>query len=266
MAAGILAATPLHMAVLVMTTLAAASFLRDLLANRLPDVWGLLPLQLGIVFAAAWRLTRYRVAVRSTIGLVLALTTIAVAVVGEARQGLNVAQAGQGIAGMAERFSSVSRELTTSPVLSRDEPGTRDVLTVVRFLTACTAPSDRLFAFAFIPELFYLTGRGFAAGYPAFGPDRHASHEIQQLGIDRWRRQSVPYAVAYEETLAQHQQWFPLIGEELQRRYEPVASIAATPYRKALIVFAERNRRAVSTYEPLGTPCLVSRSAWRSGR
>src|SRR5688572_524188 len=251
-------------AVAVMTALAAASFLRDSLLTRLADIWGLLPLLLAGVVAHAWRSRRHALA-RASIAVVLAFTACSVAIVGHVAEELNVAQADRGLAGLYERLLYVTRDLQAPPSSARPVEGRPDARTVAPLLAACTDESDRVLAFAFMPELFYLAGRGFAAGYPTFYLGRHAGDTAQRFGLARWRSQSVPYAVAYEEELEDLSRSFPLIAEELERRYEPVFKTEAGNVRGPLIVFAERAARlSPSEAESAGAECLIAEAPTRA--
>jgi hypothetical protein len=112
----------------------------------------------------------------------------------------------------------------------------------------------------FAPEIYYFTERGFAAGHVAFLGGYYGTPGDQQLAIARWNRQSVPFALMFESQEPEMASAFPYIVRELERRYVRVARIPDNEGgRSAMLIFAERSRQAVSTYEPMGAPCFVER-------
>jgi hypothetical protein len=186
------------------------------------------------------------------------LTTAAVIVVGHVREELNAAGLVNGPRTVAERFQVTTRDLLSFPPSWDAHTAEAASPSVEAYLATCTNPTDRVLVFAFMPELLYFIERGFAAGYPGFVRGHHAGEAVQRLGVARWRSQSVPYAVAYEiqGDLARS---FPILVEELNRRYVPVYRTAPIQDRGALLVFAERGRKAERTYQPFGAPCFAPR-------
>jgi hypothetical protein len=234
-----------------LTLLVAATFLRAPLSERVADVWGPLPIALAcaiapVSFRAGWG---RRVAAVAAVVL-LAVTGLSVVVVGRAPA-------------MLRRVDVVTRELGTSQARTRAAEDARggdpDAVT---YLFACTAPTDRILALLFAPEIYYLTERGFAAGHVAFLGGYYGAQGDQQLAIDRWKRQSVPLALMFEGQEVEMASAFPYIIRELERRYVRVARIPDNETgRGALLIFAERGRAAASTYEPLDAPCFVDQAS-----
>lgn len=207
---------------------------------------------LALVMTGGLRTVRWPSAARLVGVAAVAVTAIAVLLVGNVREELSKSGLIQGPVRAAQRVNEVTRELT--PEVDGNMRGERGA--IAAYLAACTTPSDRLLAFAFLPEVFYATDRGFAAGYPTFVEGHHAGLFEQRLGIARWRAQSVPYAIAYEQQYPELASSFRLMGDELRRRYEPVYKATNGDRRGPLMVFAERNRPVQATYAPLGTPCF----------
>ena len=249
--------TPSLAALTIMTTLATPVFLRNALSARIPDIWGLLPLLLACVLASIPRVGGWRPVFRVASALVLVVTAGAVLVAGNTREEFNWAALTTGPASIAERFRHVTRELTTpQDALKHLMQGDGAAGTPVAYVALCTRPSDRLLVFSFAPELFWATQRGFAAGYTTFVPGHHVSDSEQQLGVARWRSQSVPLVIVFEREYAEMAEAFPLIADELRRRYWLVHRSELGNDRGALMIFAERGRTVESLYEPLGTPCF----------
>ncbi len=250
--AGRSSAGPVMAALTVMTGLAASTFLRENLSVRIADIWGLVPILLALVIVDGQRLVRRRAVARLIGVAVVGVTAVAVVLTGNIREEFTKSGLTAGPARMAERFREVTRELSAPP--NENEQGDRR--SIFAYLAACTTRSDRLLAFAFLPDLFYITDRGFAAGYATFVLGHHAGLFEQHRGIARWRAQSVPFAIAYELQYPVLTGSFQLIGDELRRRYEPVYRAETGNRLGPLVVFAERNRPVEAIYEPLGTPCF----------
>jgi hypothetical protein len=241
---------PIITALTVMTALASSTFLREVLSVRLADIWGLTPILLGLILPTHRYSVRFRGAARLLAVTILSLTAGAVVVIGNVREELDFAGVFAGPQRVVDRLTQVTNELAAVPDPVR-------VGSAAAYLTSCTAPSDRVLIFGFIPELFYTIQRGFAAGYPTFVRGHHAGAREQRLGIDRWRTQSVPYALTYEHEYPLLAQSFNLIADELRQRYAPVYRFETGGDRGALIVFAEQSRPVESTYAPIGTPCFA---------
>lgn len=242
-------------ALTVMTALASSTFLRTALPVRLADVWGLLPLLLAIAIPAAWLATRWRRILRGATIVTLLITAAAAALVGNAREEMAVARLWEGPAAIIERLQTVTRTLAVTWPDGALPPGPNHQ-PVVSYLAACTQPSDRILVFSFAPHLYYLTTRGFAAGYSTFVIGAHDSPEAQERALMRWRSQSVPYAVVFEGERELHDS-FPLIAAEIERRYTPVFRQPLDDDRIAMVVLAQRGRAPGSIYAPLQAPCLM---------
>jgi hypothetical protein len=247
------AAAPLG-ALTLMTALAAVSFQRIALDVRVPDMWGLLPMLLGVVLGALWHAHTRRCVARTSVVIVLLATTAAVAVIGNVREEFNVAGLTTGGQTVVDRFREVAHTLLTPPPpLPRPEEATEGSLHT--YVAVCTAPQDRVLVFATMPQLFYESRRGFAAGYYGFTLDFQNSDIEQRVGIARWRTQSVPLAFVHEHDLPLMTKSFRLLVAEMQRRYALAYQFDAVNDRGPLLVFAERSRLRTGTYRPLGAPC-----------
>jgi hypothetical protein len=73
-------------------------------------------------------------------------------------------------------------------------PGSGPVA-LVRYLRECTQPQDRVLASWFVGELFFFSGRGFAAGLPVVFGDHWSQPVYQERSLRLIQQQSVPIIV-----------------------------------------------------------------------
>jgi 4-amino-4-deoxy-L-arabinose transferase-like glycosyltransferase len=240
-----------------LSLLVAAAFLRSPLSERVADVWGPLPVALACAVASPAIASRPKRA--AAWAMLLVGTAWSVVVVGAAPAMLRESGVTRSPSAVVERWRSVTRVLSTSAARARAAEEARGGdPTAETYLFACSAPSDRLLALMFAPELYYFTQRGFAAGHVAFVVGYYGSQADQELAIARWSRQSVPFALMFEDQEREMASAFPFIVGELQRRYVQVARIPDNEGEHgAMLIFADRSRQGESTYEPLGAPCFV---------
>ena len=255
-----------------LSMLTAATFLRSPLSVRLADIWGALPITLAYALHLPPQ-TPGRRWLRASGGvaaaLVLGFTAFSVGVVGRVRDTFPATGVPRGPGAVLDRLDEVTRRLSTRAADERarelEQPD--EDRTVLTYLFACTRPSDRIFVFAFAPEIYYLTERGFAGGHVSFVVGYHGSDREQQLAIERWNRQSVPLALMVEDERREAERFFPRVARELARRYVAVHRIANwSGGAKPLLVMADRARTPVSTYGPLRLPCFAEKVSDRPRR
>ena len=116
----------------------------------------------------------------------------------------------------------------------------------------CTAESDRVLVTGYAPDLYYKSGRGFAAGRPYFlSTLGDAEHE--RFSVERLRRQHVPIVLAAGDP-ANDLAGFPAIQEHVQRHYRRAGQI---PYGDTTYaVFADVRTPQRCTYGDQRLPCF----------
>jgi hypothetical protein len=166
---------------------------------------------------------------------------------------------GAGLDGVRARTRSVHAWLIASPPVAawnRDEPG---IERLAWYVHQCTAPSDRVLALSYVPELFFMAARGFAAGQVRIQPGFYTSVQDQQSMIARIEARRVPIAItdpepAYTDDYVES---FPLLDTYLQKEYREIGTIDfGRGFRYRVLV-----RRALTpsgTYTLLGLPCFAA--------
>ena len=134
-----------------------------------------------------------------------------------------------------------------------------DLQRAAAYLRRCTRPTDRIFMGDNLPEIFYFADRPFAAGQVRYFSNFYSSPAQQREAIDRWRRQTVPIALApaaprFDDEFTID---YPLLAEHLRTRYRRAGSL---PIEGGTVVdvWVERSGTFV-TDEASGLPCQVMR-------
>jgi hypothetical protein len=245
--------------VAALALLMAAGILRGNLSSRLADVTEVV----GVL--AAW-LTALVLARRSRSGRSLARLAVALVFICTALSvgavedvSAQVAQSGieDGLPKAVARARAVRETLSGVPPITRLDAESPGMGRLARYIAACTVPSERVFAFAYAQELFFLSGRGFAGGHVWYMPGFYTSEGDQRLIVQRIRARTVPIAVIEPEPLysQQYRRDFPIVDQFLRDEYRE-AGIADLGGGVRFRVLARNDLQPLRTYEPLNLPCF----------
>ena len=231
------------------------SMLRDPLVTRVRDVVAPFALLLPFVLATLWTSARglpARVALRATAAALLVLALwgpAAAASFGDRLEGTRVSV---GWAGMRARAQELREELAPP----RERMG-RIEMPIADYLRECTAPGSRLLTLTFAPELFFFTGRGFAAGHDSLLPGFYDSPRHATLAIERLAAEDVPYVIADSELEEEMPAAHPRLSALVHERYREVARFAVAR-EKRLIVLADKSRQPARAFGDDHLPCFHS--------
>src|SRR6185295_13710565 len=136
-----------------------------------------------------------------------------------------------------------------------------------RYVNACTTPDDRVLALGYVPELFFMSARRFAAGHVWIQPRFFDSEADQALMIERIHRARVPIAITVPEPefTTEYVASFPQLTSMLASEYR---EIATTDFDRGFRfrVLARRDLTPSGTFQPGQLPCFGSRQPAVSGR
>ena len=124
-----------------------------------------------------------------------------------------------------------------------------------RYIYQCTAPTDRVLAANFLPELNFYSERGFAGGQVYLLVGWHATMTDQQLTVARLERQRVPVIILDEASQDATWAHFPLVAAHVREHYT-VAAISAFGGDRMYVVYVNRDLSPTGNYELLGLPCF----------
>lgn len=124
---------------------------------------------------------------------------------------------------------------------------------LTRYIYACTASTDRFLMSGYAPDVYYGSGRAYAAGRQSFLGNFAPSPREKAFSLDRLQRQRVPLVVIREDD-----------AEEFRTAYAAIASYIRQNYREAgevdgesgMLVFADRRLQPAGNYGDTGLPCF----------
>jgi len=161
------------------------------------------------------------------------------------------------------RGSEVARALATSPPIDViAPPGQTGQGALIRYVSACLKPTDRLLVAAQRAvnyRFYFYSGRGFAGGHPTLHPRLSSSLEDQQLTVTRLQMQSVPIVLVDLTQARPFESEFPLVHRYLMANHVAVQESSFGDARSNATVFrvlVDRRIPPTGVYEPLSLPCF----------
>lgn len=129
---------------------------------------------------------------------------------------------------------------------------------LARYVRECTAPTDRLLATWFVPDLYFYAQRGFAGRIVALFGSHWSEERFQRRSVEALASQSVPIVITRtgDERFREN---YPLIASYLDDHY----SLAGTSDfgdsdigKGGYSVWTRADRRATETYATTPLPCF----------
>ena len=151
------------------------------------------------------------------------------------------------------------REWNLDTWASRDD--TPELITLARYVNACTGPKDRVLVQAYLPQVLALAQRAFAGGHADLRPGFFATEAAQRLTLARLKAQSVPIILLdTEQSYENFRSSFPLVMAHIDREYQ-LAGTHEFDGRFGINLFVRKDRTPATTWEPLGWPCYGTAGA-----
>ena len=229
------------MVVAVLALVMIAGLVRSNVGARLVDVSevsGVIVAWLaGLLLARSTR--RGRVAAVSVAIVFLLVTAVSV----QAIEQVTVQLAGIGLdtgrQGMLRHARDVHRVLSAVPPVAawdRSDPG---IVELASYINRCTQPGDRVVVLGYVPELYFLSQRGFGAGSAWISPGFFDSDADQRLMIARIESHRVPIVLTVPdpEYTEDYVAGFPVLHQFLARDYQEAGEVDSDPhYRMRVLV------------------------------
>lgn len=128
---------------------------------------------------------------------------------------------------------------------------------LARYLRECTAPTDRLFATWFVPDLYFYAQRGFAGRIVALFGHHWSEERFQRRSVEGLASQSVPIVVTRRGD--RFQEDYPVLAAYVSDRYSLAGASDFGDVdigKDGYSVWVSKDRRASDTYAATSFPCF----------
>jgi len=213
--------------VAVLTLIIDSAFLRGNITSRLADVTESVGVLAAWVAAAAvaGSSRAARIGAACALLIVFVLTCLSV----EAIENVSgqIAAAGVTDGNVREHAHDVRALLSATPAVDAWPEDAQGMEALARYVRRCTAPEDRVLALGYIPELFFMSHRRFAAGQVWILPGFFNTEPHERLMIERTVRYRVPIAITVPdpEYSTDYVPSFPGMTRLLSDRYRDAGTI-----------------------------------------
>lgn len=152
----------------------------------------------------------------------------------------------------ARRLSEYARTPTSMELLPRGE-----LQSLAEYIRDCTKPSDRVLATWFVGELYFFSGRGFAAGLPVIFGDHWSELRYQRRSLSLLENQSVPIVVTHEDEFNGSQ--FDFLWAYITEHYELAGEMVLPGVGGNVVtIWTRRGLQAERVWGPLSLPCFAA--------
>jgi hypothetical protein len=144
-------------------------------------------------------------------------------------------------------------QLTASPPSSALLSSSRTV-GVAEYLRRCTGPDDRVTLAWFAPEVFFLSGRGFAGGTSVYFGGHWSSPQHQRTMIRRLHRDQSPVAVISVNEYPEFARVYPVLDSYLTSAYDVGGESSLGDPEGQYRILIRKGTNVVGAFS--GLPCL----------
>jgi hypothetical protein len=246
-------------ALIVVSVLVNASFIRQALQVRLPDAivpaallaaWAL-----GVCWTGRWRRSGHQWIVRFATIACIVVSGMAVSQISRLPDQYDDSGIGRGMAGVRVRAAEVSALLRASHRQDNPSRYSAALAPFFTYLDRCSSRSDRLIVTGEFPDILVLAGRRFAGDGVVFGA-WYSSSVHQDRTLERLRKDPALFALHMGD-YATFRERFGLIDRYLNLEYEPMADIPVVE-GGVIRILVLRSRPTASGDAATGWPCFTS--------
>jgi hypothetical protein len=171
--------------------------------------------------------------VASVVALLCLGTVSSAATLGRVTERFHETRLWDGVAKARERLSALAHVGSAWPWAWYWPNG--DLPDVIRYLSACTSPDDRVLVTWAAPEYFYYAQRGFGAGHALFIPRTFARPADRQKIVERLERDPVLIALINETTREEFARAYPELETHLSARYFKVGHFTTRDHSRIAV-------------------------------
>jgi hypothetical protein len=234
--------------------------MRHPIVTRVPDAAAILAVL--TVYCTADTITRARsefsshriraLVAAAVVALLCVGTVTSAATLGRVTERFHETRLRDGVTKVRERLSALAHVGSVWPWSWYWPNG--DLPDVIRYLSACTSPDDRVLVTWAAPEYFFYAQRGFGAGHALFIPRTFESAADRQKIVERLEGERVPIALINESTRDEFARAYPELEAYLSGRYFAVGHF--TTRGSSRITVAVRDGIVASgSFGDSGWPC-----------
>ena len=239
---------PARIAALLTLCLALNIFiLRDPLGARIGGMAG----PAAVLFA--WIAGRLMRRWAGSLALVLLLACVVASLSGVAEWNRRLVF-DESIVGRVRRLTTV---MAATPPLITTLPNAH-LWGLAAYLRECIGPADRVFAPAFVPELYFFAQRGFAGGVVATFGGHWSEPRFERRMIAALSSQSVPLVIFEPGEMQSFAASYPALDRYLREHYVKAGeSTFDASDAHSFHVFARRDRPPIHLHSRFSLPCFV---------
>ncbi len=241
----------------VLSMIVYQTLVRGSADSRLGDIAAITALLLAWICARAWtQQGRAALWLKPLVAVALALTLGSAVSYGKVVDRL----AGAGVDGpanLARRIGDVRERYASRPLDVFAPPGVTGLPALARWLHECTTADERVSVIGFEPQLFVVAERGFAGGMAFYDLAWASGGADQQLTVERWSRQRVPFVLAMASEWGSFSRDYPRVRGWIDEHYDELRR-SSFGGNKDVIVLRARSFQAAGTHGGTGLPCTSS--------
>jgi hypothetical protein len=153
-------------------------------------------------------------------------------------------------------FARRLSELTQVPPSLKLMPKSQNA-PFVEYIRACTKPTDAFFEPWFAGELYFFSGRAFAAGLPVVFGDHWSEPTYQRHAIQRLETQAVPIILTEGDELGRSHE---MLWGFIIKRYDRSRTVKMGSETPEVTIWTRRDLPMEHTWGPLSLPCFADGS------
>jgi hypothetical protein len=241
-----------------LVAITSAGLLRDSLVQRIPDVYGSLPMLVACTIATGWSVLPQGRHARTAAGAAIIVLSsgfvLGTLVLGQTPDRIGRARIMEGPGAVWNRAQMLFQDTHTWPWASQWPVGSG--WRVARYVHDCTTPSDRLLVTWLAPEMNVFSRRVFAGGESRLVPIVRPPMQYEPSVLARLSGQSVPIVLVDAETLDDFHRVYPALSRHLDTRYHKTGEFASD--QRTIHIYVETSRPQTGIDEEFGWPCFAA--------